>query len=361
MKDSAEKPALAPRLPLVDAVRAGLASIIAWHHFLLYGPLGEQLAAGEKSSTAWLLNYRWVVPAFFVISGFVMSRGMMPATWPLRHVGIFVVRRYCRLGLPYLAAIGLAVLAAGIARPSLADDVLGHPPTLPQLAAPVLFLQDILGYQALSAGLWFVCIDFQLSLLLAGLLFVRDAVDGRRALRRETNRGTFVLFALGWLLALASLFYFNLVATNDVWATYYFGYFFLGMLLFDSMVRPDRPKQFAGYLAAIGAALWYAWRWRLMVAALSGAGLYLADRTGLIARWPRSRVVAYLGRTSYSLFLVHYPVLLVVEACWVRFHWTTTRGSLCGLATAYLASLLVADVFYRWVERPAARLSHRFA
>ena len=178
------------RLPLVDAIRAVLATTIAWHHFFLYGPLADPLAASENGWLAWLLNYRWIVPAFFVISGFVMARSMLHGEWRLRQLGIFVVHRYCRLGLPYLAAIALAIVAATIARGDLSDDVVGPVPTGPQLLAHALLLQDILGYPALSAGLWFVCIDFQLSLLLAVLLVVRDTLNCRRPGTVQRNLGT---------------------------------------------------------------------------------------------------------------------------------------------------------------------------
>ena len=154
-----------------------------------------------------------------------------------------------------------------------------------------------------------------------------------------------------------SLFYFNLDSQYDVWAIYYFAYFFLGVLAFASSQDRAQRRELNGYFLAIAGALVYAWRWRLLVGALTGLLLHAADRTGLIATWPKSRIVAYLGRTSYSLFLVHYPTLLLVEVLWSRLDWATTSGSLCGLFVAYGASLGVADIFYRYVERPAARVS----
>ena len=41
--------------------------------------------------------------------------------------------------------------------------------------AHVFLLEDILGYESLSAGFWFVAIDYQLGLLYVAILYLRDA------------------------------------------------------------------------------------------------------------------------------------------------------------------------------------------
>jgi peptidoglycan/LPS O-acetylase OafA/YrhL len=70
--------------------------------------------------------------------------------------------------------------------------------------------------------------------------------------------------------------------------------------------------------------------------------------------------VAYLGRTSYSLFLIHYPVLIAVSSLWVRFGWSGRSSAIAGLIVVYAASLLVADLFFRAVEAPATLLARKF-
>ena len=61
-----------------------------------------------------------------------------------------------------------------------------------------------------------------------------------------------------------------------------------------------------------------------------------------------------LGRISYSLFLIHFPVILAVNA--VVSHWgaRSAWGDALGLLTALLLSLAAATVLYTQVEqRPA--------
>ena len=76
-------------------------------------------------------------------------------------------------------------------------------------------------------------------------------------------------------------------------------------------------------------------------------------------RWPRNRFVLWLGETSYSLFLVHFPVLLLVATLWTQQGWTTPEAAVAGLALAFVLSVLTAGVFNRWVERPSSRLRAR--
>ena len=75
----------------------------------------------------------------------------------------------------------------------------------------------------------------------------------------------------------------------------------------------------------------------------------------------RHAVIDFLGRTSYSLFLIHFAVLVLVATVWVRNDWGVRFDAAGGMAVAYVLSLIVAVVFYRAVELPAARLSKRFA
>ena len=345
------------RLHFVDALRAAVAQMVAWHHFALYGPLSDWAIPHTGWLLDWLRNYRWAVQVFFIISGYLFERSLAPRVWTLSRVGWFLARRYCRLGLPYLAAIAMAMAASAYGRGWLSESVVGAPPTLAQVAAHVVFLQDILGYESLSAGLWFVCIEFQLGIVYVALFFLRDLLGGA-----ESRFGGLPL-VVGWALGLASMFYFNADPRFDVWATYFFVHFFLGVLIYRALAPAGHRDValFWLYVLAEMAALACDWRWRLATALAAGLLLFAAGRLNLLARWPKNRVVAYLGRTSYSLFLVHFPVLLVVTTVCLQLGGTSQRAAVAALAAAYFASLAVADGFYRGVERPTARLSKRIS
>lgn len=344
------------RILFLDALRALAALLILWHHFALYPPLSEQAAPLLGPVVDWFRDYARATQVFFVIGGYVMARSLSQRPWTLGGVGRFVVRRYLRLGLPYLGAIALAIFASAMGRGWLPLGVVGSPPDGPQLIAHLLFLQDILGYEALSAGLWFVCINFQLGLIYVATLYLRDTLADRLGLSNR-NPWVDVPITLGWLLSLLSLFWFNLHPDWDSWGLYFFPYFFMGIIVHRALRAPSAQWLFWLYLVLILVAMGYDWRWRLASALVVGSLLFAAETSGLSLRWPRSRAIAGLGRASYSLFLIHFPVLVLVASLWARLGWGSPAAGVAGLLVAFAASLVAALVFYRFVELPAARLS----
>jgi peptidoglycan/LPS O-acetylase OafA/YrhL len=103
------------------------------------------------------------------------------------------------------------------------------------------------------------------------------------------------------------------------------------------------------------------WRPKLALALGTGLLLFAGGKIGALSRWPRNQVVAFMGRISYSLFLIHFPVLVVVATLWEQQEWTAPLGAVAGLVFAYLVSVAAAALFYRFVEEPSMRLSRRFA
>jgi peptidoglycan/LPS O-acetylase OafA/YrhL len=93
-----------------------------------------------------------------------------------------------------------------------------------------------------------------------------------------------------------------------------------------------------------------------MVVALT---LLVAERSGLGSKWPRAPWLLWLGECSFSLFLLHFPVLLLVAQCWARAGWTSPAAASLGLLLAFALSLGAAALFHRFVEQPAATLARR--
>ena len=356
MSDSATHAAPPRRLMFLDALRAVVATLVTWHHFERYGPLWAWADPQPGPLARLVQECNWAIQVFFIISGFVLAMGMSPRRWSLVEATRFLLRRYVRLGFPYLAAIAMAIGAAALARGWLSDEVLGAPPSVDQVLAHAFYLQDILGYPALSAGLWFVAIEFQLSLMYLAVLLARELVERIGKLDRD-----YISIVLALPLAFASLFHFNMDERFDMWGIYFFAQFYTGVLVYHALARRELRAIFYAYTAVVAVALGWQWRWRLAGSLLAGWMVYIAGRVDRLADWPNSRILMYLGRTSYSLFLVHYPVLIVVTTIWMRMGWTSRPGAIAGLAIAYLASLVIADIFYRTVEAPTARLSHRWA
>lgn len=331
-------------LPLITLLRAFAALTILWHHYAIYPPLREWAAPLLGDLLDLLQQHARATQVFFVIGGYALARSLAHHHWTLRGIRLFVVSRYLRLGVPYLALIALTIPILHLARGWVPDEVLGAPPTLPQFLAHLFFLQGLLGYEQLSAGLWFVCINFQLCLVHVLLLWAGDACRGR-----------IDLYGLcAWGLSILSLFHFNLDEQWDNCFVYFFPYFFFGVVIQRCRERRGAGLEFWLFLLLLALAQTYEWRWRISIAAGVGLLLFLAETSGrnrLPVKWPAIR---HLGEISYSLFLVHFPVLLLVSTLWSQREWQSPWAAVGGLLVAFVTSLLVATAFHHLIEKPAA-------
>lgn len=327
------------RMPLIDVIKGLACLAIVGHHFALYGPMPAGAAVLAPSLFQWFVEQgRLAVQVFLVVGGFLAAASLAPEG-ALRgdRPGVRIAQRYARLVMPYFVALIFSVLVAAMVRPWLDDDLVPVAPTLVQLIAHGLLLQDLLGQEALSAGVWYVAVDFQLFTL---ALAVFALADGARWL------------GVGLVLAgtVASLAVFNREPLLDDTALYFFGAYGLGMLTFW-IGRARRASTWwlsVALLVVIGAVvLTLDWRSRIAIALVTALVLAVVQRRGGLDRVPAfgGATLVRLGHISYSLFLLHFPVLLVVSTIDVRWWpigpWIDAGGLLLALAMSIAAAVLV--------------------
>ena len=214
--------------------------------------------------------------------------------------------------------------------------MLPAPATVAQVAAHALLLEGVLGVDSLSAGLWYVAIDFQLFALFAVLLWIG----------RTTRAASMLVLALGT----ASLFWFNRNPELDNWAIYFFGSYALGAAAWWASGQRS-PMAWIGLMAGVvGAALVVDFRLRIALA----LPLATSRHRGFLVSWPRSALLGYLGRISFSVFLVHFPLYLLDNALYAHFAPAAADIALFSLFAAWTASIAAGALFHRWIEAPAA-------
>lgn len=329
------------RLAFVDALKAVASQLIVLHHLAFYGPLSDRVRPYAPDVIEWFSDHaRIAVQVFLVIGGFLAARSLAPeGRLGDARVGARIAKRYLRLVVPYAVVIVLAIVAAHVARGWMQHDSISAPPTAAQVLAHLLLLQDVLGFESLSAGLWYVAIDFQLYVLLLLLLWL--------ARGRDAQVGMAVVAACG----IASLLHFNRDSGWDAWAVYFLGAYAAGAVAYWHSVRAMRVALVAAFAGVALVGLMIDFRIRIAVALSVAALLVLAARREVLQRWPASRVLAWLGQIAYSVFLVHFPVCLVVNAAWVRFLPDTPWLSAAGIAVAWAASVAAGAILHRLVER----------
>ena len=343
----------AQRLPALDALRGLACLLIVWHHLAFYGPMSDVVHPYAPWLTGWLVDYgRMAVQVFLVVAGFLAAASLAPqGVAGFAYPGRLIFRRYRRLLPPYLVAVAASVMVAALVRPWFDHGSVPAAPTWLQIVAHALLLQDLLGEEALSAGLWYVAIDLQL--FAVGVLLL--SLARRLALRWPGLPGQLGVWLVS-ALALMSLFFFNRQPGLDTTALYFFAPYALGMLAFWITARASEPMRARwAMLLALVCALALVLDFRARIALAMTVALLLI---WLQASWQSGRPPAGLGLRwldqiglrSYSIFLIHFPVFVLVNAVVSHFWPTHLVANVLGLLAAFTLSLLAGALLYRGVE-----------
>jgi len=342
------------RSPLIDMLKGLACATIVWHHLAFYGPMSDVAMAWFPGLIAWLYEYgRMSVQVFLVLGGYLAAASLAPQGLArFESASQQIGRRFVRLVIPYAVALVLAVLAAALVRPWFDHPSVPGEPNPAQLLANALLLQDVVGEEALSAGVWYVAIDFQLFALATLLLAGVRALPGLAQAQRGRLAQALVVAGTA-----ASLLWLNREPGLDMWGIYFFGAYGLGMMAFWA-VRSEHPALWLAGIAGLGGlALALDFRLRILVAVVSALGLVWALRRPLrVPAWSSLAGLQQLGQMSYSVFLVHFSVCLLTNAL-VHWVWPDAVGAnVLGMLAAFGLSLAAGRVLYQQVEVPVPTL-----
>lgn len=348
------------RIASVDGVR-GVASlvVVVYHCSLIAMPhLDSTLAAWLTQSPGKLaFAGTEAVLVFFVLSGFVVTLPVLRAGFSWSR---YYPTRVLRLYLPVWASLVLAtVLIALVPRD---HSTMPEGSWMRDAQAASVTWSSFLDEASLVPAsydinnvLW--SLRWELIFSLALPLFVALAVAVRRHAMAAAVIAC-VLTVAGRIVEIDALVYLPVfmlgalmaVRLDDlrVWmrrprgALFWPGATILAlMLLIASWLA--RPIADAGSITS--RALW----------GLAGVGAVIIIIAAI--GWPRlsglleRRAAQWLGRVSYSLYLVHVPLLATLVYLWGASSWPWA------IAVGFPASIVLAALFYRFVEAPAHRLS----
>jgi peptidoglycan/LPS O-acetylase OafA/YrhL len=334
------------RLPFIDAVKGIACLVIVVHHLAVYGPMSEVIGAVYPQLIDTLVVYgRLAVQVFFVVAGYFVASQFVPHGVTTRiHPGPLVWKRYMRLITPFLFAVTLAALITALVRPWFEHDSLSAAPTVGQLLAHVFLAYDLIGLEALSAGVWYVAVDFQLFAIVTVLIALIHLMP---------ERWHRLLPILVTALTAWSLWHINRYEAYEIAAPYFFGYYGLGMLAYWAARAPTNAW-FVALLALIALlgliGLSIEFRKSVATATLSALILSIASARGWLEHWPRSAKLHWLGERSYSIFLIHYGLCIGVNAVWSIFFPSGLLINAIGILVAVAVSIAGGALLYRDVE-----------
>jgi peptidoglycan/LPS O-acetylase OafA/YrhL len=317
--------------------------------WLKYTPLRLLVSSGPPA-----------VVLFFALSGFVLS---MPFLRARRQPGYaeFAVKRVCRIYPPFAFAVLVSAALYALVQPSPIpalsawfNEVLWTRPLSADYVGRNLLMTGLHDDMTLDLVMWSLVHELRISLIFP-VLFL---------LTRRWPAATFAASLLGGLACTAV--HGGTDATDLAMSLVDTGRF---VVLFVAGIL------IAGHMEAIRGAAERLPAWAIPVAWVVGIGLLMAPGPTVFAYYnfvwgagavlllavvvgsPASdRVLSapplvWLGKVSYSLYLIHVPLL--IAAVHLTYGWLPLGVT---IPAVIAASLLCAELMHRFVELPSIRL-----
>ena len=322
----------------VDVLKVIAAQFIVWHHFSAYGPMADTMTLMWPQLMEWLYRYaRLAVQVFLVGGGYLAAQSVMHQS--VQHPLIHIAKRYLRLVPFYVLALALISIAVAVSRDTIHASWLPSEPSVWQFLAHSFLAHDILGFEALSSGAWYVAVDFQLYALLILLC---------HGLQTPTHRRLSMAIAV---LCVASMWQFNRVDELDIWAIYFFAAYGLGVLAaWAKRSAFDTRVFWLTALLAVGA-LWVEYRTRLSLALVTAVWLVIKPK-GMVHWTPMKRVLHRLSNSAYVLFLTHFGLIVLFSDMWNKSHFYDPHMALALSGFAWLCCVGVGLFLHEKAEVP---------
>lgn len=352
------KPPPPGRFLALDGLRGVAALCVLVFHMFWNAAGAEELREWLPDAVTTATGYlRSGVAIFFVISGFVIAHTTANMRL-LSEGGRFALRRQVRLDPPYYATIAL-ILVIEFAQ-SLVPGLVPRTFTPLEVLANMVYLQDILGMPSVLAVAWTLCLEVQYYLVVVVL-----AVAATRLTRSDRARRGMVAWSAA---ALGAISLGLPIAGLNVgpWVIGVWWMFGIGMLLAwyaDGLVGTKVVLGVFAVLIAWALVLQFQvgradpWGGEWFAIATGGLVALLVSR-GRLARSP-GRLMLHAGRLSYSLYLVHLPVISVVSGLGFKLLPDQPAAQLAVILLGGGAAIACAEVLHRWVEVPAIAWSKR--
>ena len=318
---------------MIGALR-GLAALAVVTFHVINAPIGFETNGFVRGLA---VNGAHGVQVFFVISGLVIPLSLMRKGYRWPGLGRFMWKRSIRLEPTYLVVL-LASLAMLPARAWVIGEPVEAFPTMQELLLNVFYLIPFTDYDWMNSVFWTLGIELQFYLLCAVLFGLK---------RKSVASG--LIYALPFASALLAS------VTTKMFVTHWLDFFLAGG--FVAMHIEGRiSKEKLGVLLILchlSAGMTHGHYFASILTLTVLVILFLPNRNG-------GRILQFLGRQSYSLYLIHTLVGITIVNAAMRYtdhqyplvHWGV-------ILVAVLASVGAAQLLYVLVERPTMNWSKK--
>ena len=346
------------RLHFLDSVRALSALYVVAHHLYIAVFHGYPANTGP-TVLAPLMYGQFGVAVFIVVSGFSLALAPVRHGWDLTGgFRRFIRRRAWRIIPPYWAALALSVAVVAL----LVTPKVSYPLSLKGVLTHLFLVQDVVEGPTPNGAFWSIAVEWQLYFVFPLFLFIR----------RRFGAAVVVGLVVGATAAVKLAEGHSAVADKLLHLSPQFAALFVFGMVAAAVTNRSAERGSArrwGWLAAVaamalvvlclvlgteGSIAQIYWLDYVIGAAVAALLAYLAGSPpGRLRRALEGRSLVGIGQFSYSLYLVHAPLLLVA---WL---YIVEPLGLPGLASLALMTFIVGPVilvlgylFHLGVEKP---------
>jgi peptidoglycan/LPS O-acetylase OafA/YrhL len=304
------------RIAGLDGVRGLAALYVVVNHIFLRAFPGYP-ADTAPFWAAWFIYGRFAVVVFIVLSGLSLTLAPARHGWRLDGLSRFARRRAWRILPPYWAALALSLLVAWLIVPPPGEAA----PDAWSVLVNGLLVQNIVVAPTPNRAFWSIAVEAQLYLLFPLLLLLVR----RRGAVVMVAAVTAVVAVIGIVGPhVAGIDTFVIQSAPDLAAL-----FAVGVLAGGIVIAGERRRSWPWAWIALAAATpvlatiaWHGSVWTLdrlywidlalgpAIACLLAA--LVTGRPAPLLRALDSRPIRGLGLSSYSLYLIHGPIVVVV-------------------------------------------------
>ena len=364
MSLASDKTALAPpvmntRYVTIDGLRGIASMMVAVYHLAWAANLNAGVGHVPENPYAWL---GFGIEIFFVISGFVITHSIRNAEFSGRYFGLFALRRAIRLDPPYWATIMLEVFLVYLSL-QFFTNINASLPSPSQFALHFFYLQSLAGYMHIVPVFWSLVYEFQFYLVLVGSMVVLHSLFRKTPamLKPMTMLFGTVLYSVSLLTYLGyinnplpELFlnrWYQFMCGSLAWL-YLWGHVTSRIVITTCLLT---------IIAALVTDIDFWHKSSTILVSLMCLSLCSLGRRGLLVTLLSGPGLQFLGRISYSLFLIHVPIgsrfiavclRTLPEQPGVAMRVTLLGAGLC-------VSIIAAWLFYIVLERPSLKFAHR--
>lgn len=367
------------RLVHLEAARGIAALVVLVYHFNLFFP--QLFLSGGDADNVFLFNGIFAVSFFFVLSGYVLSYGKTQVS-DVRPWVASALKRYPRLAIPVVASVILAALWAKLPLAPLPEIASRYGPSITrafyavagdpaQVAHQCLVTAFIFGDSPLNPVIWSMRIEVLGSLGLFAICWFAAQVRRQRWLMFGVlipllylgTTAYYLAFALGVLLHEPAL---SAARLGVGWRRV----LLLAMTALGvALSAYPSAAYFDPGAAAYGpnVAIWQALPgvrdpftfWRVVGAS---ALLWVLVNSPLCARVLSVRLAGGLGKLSFAIYLVHWPIVTTIGLyASLKLAPFGTTVALTGVfLLVVVATVAVSLPFHYLFDRPALAVANRF-